>query len=72
MVLVIPKKGIKGVPGTIFSKKRYDSISQTKSNVDRLRLLHEQLLLLPKASTNAEFILKEHTTEDDDIQQTYW
>ena len=30
-----------------------DSISPAKSTVDVLRLLHEQLLLLPKVSTNA-------------------
>lgn len=54
MVLVIPKikKAIKGVLRSIFSK-RNDSIYQAKSNVDRLRLLHDQLLLLPKVSTNA-------------------
>ncbi|XXG59625.1 hypothetical protein AAC387_Pa04g1676 [Persea americana] len=52
-----------------------DSISQAKSSVAVLRLLHEQLLLLPKVSTNAQFVLKEHTKDDDSIlatHQRYW
>ena len=52
-----------------------DSISQAKSSVAVLRLLHEQLLLLPKVSTNAQFVLKEHTKDDDSILAThhrYW
>eukprot|EP00268_Persea_americana_P029338 TRINITY_DN2837_c0_g1_i7.p1 TRINITY_DN2837_c0_g1~~TRINITY_DN2837_c0_g1_i7.p1 ORF type:complete len:170 (+),score=20.53 TRINITY_DN2837_c0_g1_i7:76-510(+) len=47
-----------------------DSISPAKSTVDVLRLLHEQLLLLPKVSTNAQLVLKEHTKDDDTIFAT--
>lgn len=65
MVLVIPKGGIKG-------SLRNDSIPQAKSNVAQLRLLHEQLLHLPKVSKNDRFVLKECTDVDDSIVATLY
>lgn len=65
MVLVIPTEDIKGSP-------RNDYISQAKSKVARLRLLHEQLLLLSKESANARFVLKNHTEDDDSVLATHY
>ena len=65
MVLVIPTEDIKESP-------RNNYISQAKSKVARLTLLHEQLLLMSKGSTNARFVLKNHTEDDYSVFATHY
>lgn len=57
MVLVPPKEVSKGSAGN-------DSISQANPNKASLKLLHEQLLLIPKVSKNAKFVLYENAEDD--------
>ncbi|KAJ8617255.1 hypothetical protein MRB53_013441 [Persea americana] len=61
IVLVTPKEGIEAY-------RRDESLSQAKPNV---ALLHEQLLLLPKVSTNAQIVLHEHSEDDNSLFCTH-
>ncbi|KAJ8618045.1 hypothetical protein MRB53_014231 [Persea americana] len=47
-------------------------IPVAKSKVAQLRLLHEQLLLLSKGSTDARFVLKNLTEDDDSVLLTHY
>lgn len=61
MILVTPRKGIN------------DSMRTTPkiSKEAELRLLHEQLSLLPKASSNACIVLCEHSEDDNSFHPTH-
>lgn len=61
IVLVTPKEGIEAY-------RRDESLSQAKPDV---ALLHEQLLLLPKVSTNAQIVLHEHSEDDNSLFCTH-
>lgn len=57
LILVTPEKGVEN-----FSER--NSASQTELDGARLSFLHEQLLLLPKASMDAQIVLYEYSEND--------
>lgn len=66
MVLVTPRKDI-----NVALKKRYSATSQTPSEELQLEHIQDQLLLLPKASFDAEIVLCEDGEDNNSLRPTH-